>query len=182
MTSVKPRWLIAVATMLMALMSGGTQPAATADDKPIPKDTCILELNLPEGATVTVDGRDYGTKGRFTRPGLRPQRSFLSEIEVRFPDGTTVQRNVYIQPGHRMRLALQNPSSPRPELVLQSGHAGYAPETVICSEISADNKYILTGSKDSTAVLWDSETGQRLRTYSGHALASWAAPLCVMIA
>jgi WD40 repeat protein/DNA-binding SARP family transcriptional activator len=33
---------------------------------------------------------------------------------------------------------------------------------------SPDGKYILTGSKDHTAILWDTMTGEALRSYNGH--------------
>ena len=29
-------------------------------EKPVPRDACVLELILPAGATVNVDGRDTG--------------------------------------------------------------------------------------------------------------------------
>ena len=34
--------------------------------------------------------------------------------------------------------------------------------------ISPDGKYVLTGSKDTTAKLWDTATGAQVRTFSGH--------------
>ena len=40
-------------------------PAAELDS--IPKDTCILELSLPDGAMVTVDGRDLIREGCLER-------------------------------------------------------------------------------------------------------------------
>src|SRR5918996_1684524 len=39
----------------------------------------------------------------------------------------------------------------------------------VCSvAISPDNKFIVTGSKDGTAKVWDSKTGQLMHTLAGH--------------
>jgi hypothetical protein len=46
------------------------------------------------------------------------------------------------------------------------GHSSY----VLSVAATADNKYIVTGSGDDTAKLWDRETGKVVRTFEGH---SW---------
>ena len=34
--------------------------------------------------------------------------------------------------------------------------------------LSADGKLVVTGSYDSTAILWDAATGKKLQTFSRH--------------
>jgi uncharacterized protein YkuJ len=59
--------------------------------------------------------------------------------------------------------ALQQPGQPR--LVAQLGHAS----GVDSACFSPDGCYVLTGSRDKTARLWDVETGKEVRKFEGHA-------------
>lgn len=54
--------------------------------------------------------------------------------------------------------------SPRPELVLQSGHTGHIQDL----DFSPDGLMIASGGGDSTVRLWDLQSGQELRTLAGH--------------
>ncbi|MBI5725066.1 MAG: hypothetical protein HZA50_13985 [Planctomycetes bacterium] len=53
----------------------------------------------------------------------------------------------------------------RLELVVQIGHT----RGITSLAMSEDAKRILTGSWDNTAILWDAQTGKKLRTFTGHA-------------
>ena len=55
-------------------------------------------------------------------------------------------------------------ADPQLELVVQTGH----PLRVTAAAFSPDGRYILTGSVDKTAILWETATGQKLRTFAGH--------------
>ncbi len=50
------------------------------------------------------------------------------------------------------------------ELVVQKGHLDY----VSAVSFSPDTKYVITGSNDKTAKLWDATTGIEIRTFMGH--------------
>src|SRR5262249_18577013 len=51
-----------------------------------------------------------------------------------------------------------------PELYLQTGHSG----GIIAVVWSPDGRYLLTGARDKTAIIWDAASGQQLRTLEGH--------------
>jgi len=54
---------------------------------------------------------------------------------------------------------------PRLKLVVQTGHF----VNVSSVSLSADGKYVLTGSWDGTAILWEAATGKKVQTFQGHA-------------
>ncbi len=51
---------------------------------------------------------------------------------------------------------------------LQSFEGGHTAE-VVSAALSKDGKYVLTGSDDKTAFLWDAHTGEKVRAFEGHA-------------
>ncbi|MFH0992113.1 MAG: caspase family protein [bacterium] len=58
----------------------------------------------------------------------------------------------------------------KPELVIQTGHTNGLTSAVF----SRDEKYVLTGSWDNTAKLWDASTGREIRTFAGHSERIWS--------
>ena len=58
----------------------------------------------------------------------------------------------------------QSPPLPRAELVLQTGHTG----SVNALALSPDGRFLVSGSEDVTLKIWDTATGNVLRTLSGH--------------
>ncbi len=146
------------------LFYDGPPLAAKAEPNPPPADTCIVEFNLPEGATVSVDGSGYGARRKLSFDGLQAGQRYESEVLVHFREGGQTSRKIFIEGGRTVRLALAPPSTNRPEVVLQTGHAG----PVAAITFSSDGKYCLTASSDRSAVLWDAATWKRLRVFPGH--------------
>ena len=58
----------------------------------------------------------------------------------------------------------QDAPQPRTELVLQTGHTG----PVNALALSPDGRFLVSGSEDLTLKIWDTATGNVLRTLSGH--------------
>jgi len=58
----------------------------------------------------------------------------------------------------------QGPTRPGAELVLQTGHTG----SVNALALSPDGRFLVSGSEDLTLKIWDTATGNVLRTLSGH--------------
>jgi WD40 repeat protein len=41
-------------------------------------------------------------------------------------------------------------------------------ESITSAAISGDGRHIVTGSRDKTAVLWDTASGKKIQTFRGH--------------
>ena len=157
--------LMRLACVVMSMALVATARVGANDDvtELVPEDTCIVELTLPEGATVTVDGEDCGTRRRFVYEPLTPGEFYQHEFVVRYPSGKESKHNLLLEGGRRVRLAKRDPAGRIPELVVQAGHG-----SAICSvAFSPDGRNILTGSLDNTTILWDAKTGRELRTFEG---------------
>src|SRR5262245_29624091 len=125
--------LLALALSLAALP---IRPACVRGDDPapgprsageVPKDTVILELEVPAGAEVRIDGKETGMRRRFEYRPLLPGEMAAHEVEATFQGGEKAKRTVLLRGGWQVRLPLM-PQVSRPELVLQTGHAsiGYS--------------------------------------------------------
>jgi len=157
------RWSAAIVAAAFALCAA-TARGQNAEAAPIPKDTCILELTLPEGATVTIDGRDYGKQRRLEWSELQPGQFYSSTVRLTFPDSRQERHDVLLAGGRLVRLASDGASAARPEWVLNTGHRGDAK----CLALSRDGRYALTGAEDNIAILWDFRSGKKIRDYQGH--------------
>lgn len=61
-------------------------------------------------------------------------------------------------------LAARFPSQPRPELVLQKGHA----MAVNCAAFAPDGSWLASGGSDNSILIWQTESGRQLRALNGH--------------
>ncbi len=138
--------------------------ARAAEPSPIPEDECLLELTLPRGASVSINGKNYGDRRSLRWRGVKPGKWYPIKADIRFADGSTVTRDLFIRGGWCVPLAMLAPKDARPELVLQSGHTS----AIRGVAISADGSRIVTASDDNTAIVWDGRTGKKLRTLVGH--------------
>ena len=72
--------------------------------------------------------------------------------------------------GLSLVLVSQAPPPVRPELFLHFGHS----LEVTSVAFSPDDRTLVSASLDNTLKLWDSSSGQLLRTLSGHESAVWS--------
>jgi WD40 repeat protein/uncharacterized caspase-like protein len=157
------RSAIVLAGFLLALLA---RPAwsqdASKESALVPKDTCILELTLPEGTTTSIDGDDQGIKRRMTWSKLKPGVIYQTRLTVTFRNGGSDERTILVEGGRRIRLALPSPSAKMPKIVPQVGHTH-----VQHARLSSDGRWLLTGGNDGLAVLWNVKTGRSIRVFRG---------------
>ena len=158
-TSSHQRSVVALGVLAGIVWQIG-QFASAQDAASVSKDECVLELILPEGATVTVDGSEYGTKRSFTFPDLRPKTTYVSNLSVQLADGSTQERNLLIRAGWRASLPMQAADLSRPELLVQTARPGSR-----CFALSPDQRYFAVLDSGGNASLWDVATGRLLRSY-----------------
>ncbi len=131
-------------------------PVSAQDAQPAqpPGDTCILEFNLPDRATIALDGRDYGAKRELKWNGLTSDQIYRSKAEIRFAGGEREASQVFVEGGRRTKLALAGPATGRPELMLQTGDTG--------GDVawSPDGRYVMAGR-----ILCDPISGRHLRSF-----------------
>ena len=159
------QWPTRLAVLLAAWIVCSTAVvAAERGVRVVTEDTAILDLDLPDGAEVSISGQQYGQRRRFEFRPLTEGQIYEQTISVRFASGAQLQRKVLLRGGWDIRLPLSESPPVRPELVLQTGHAGPA----WAAEFTSDGKYAVTGSVDSKAVLWDVAGARQLRSFLGH--------------
>ncbi len=146
-----------------ALTSPPTILNTDSNPEVIPADVAILEMQLPAGSKVRLDGLDIDPLKPHVFNNLEPMRIYKHEVIVRFAQGGETSRTLLVQAGSGIYLALLSPDTSRPELVLQRGHSieGIVNQIVF----SPNGKQILTCGGGRIAVLWDTQTGQQIRSF-----------------
>ena len=157
-------FLKCVLVVLLGIEIGTPLRLVWADADVVPEDQCIVDLELPVGATVRVDGRDYGASRHLTFQPLERQKTYPTPFKIQFQDGSEDTRTVLVHGGWRVRLVLAEANKATPELVPQTGHS----RKVFSVAFSPDGSRALTGSEDTTAILWDVASGRQIRTFQGH--------------
>jgi len=130
-------------------------------DAGVPKDGCILHLQLPPDTRIRIDGRDY-TKREITWENLPSGKIYVSKLDLAFSGGATEQVKILVEAGRRIRVARQHPDLKRPELYVQSGHAKEIGKAIF----SRNGQWFATTAGDTNVLLWDAATGQQLRTFA----------------
>lgn len=129
-------------------------------DTPTPADKCVLELRLPDGATTTVDGREYGAKRKLTFEQLEPDRRYVCQVDVKFRGGEEESRTLLLQGGWSVQLSLRPPKL-GVEPVLQVRASG---ADKIVFQLDGERYFV---EAYSGGVLCERSTGRCLRPFPG---------------
>ncbi len=161
--SLSIRSFLAILCCVCLLTLGARSEATEGGREQLPGDTCLVELSLPEGAAVAIDGRDCGQRRSFQWSKLQPDQFYSVKLTVAFANGKAIEHTLLIEGGQRISLPVSSPDQGRPELVTQTGHGG----EITSADFSPDGRQVVTGSADGTSILWDTANGRRLRTFAG---------------
>ncbi len=157
---VHPRQL---AWTLIGIAALTVAPASAQDSvELVPEDTCIIELTLPEGSTVKLNGQDQKTARQFTYNALTANKLHSIPLEILYPSSKVSKHLLLLKAGHRIRLAAVDPEAEVPELVLQAT-LSHTPG----GDISPDGTMIALGSSTGVTTIYDVSTGRLLRTIRG---------------
>ncbi len=143
----------------------------TETGKPLSTGGARLELDVPQHATVEVDGSTVKPGNDLQLSGMDPRKRYEYNVHVQLSDTQDVRRLVYVEAGQTVRVAVAAPDPVRREMVLQDGHKRF----VSAVALSPDGAQLLSVSLDRTAILWDATTGEIRRVLRGHRAAVFAA-------
>jgi WD40 repeat protein len=117
----------------------------------------------PDGRYIATGSSDWHSKLWDIRTGREMADCYFSFGDVYSVDFDP--RGLYVIAGGRSDATLLDVTTWRP-LRTFTGHAhSYGVSSV---RFSGDGRYVLTGSGDATARLWDLSTGKTVRTFRGH--------------
>src|SRR5262245_35964469 len=90
--------------------------------------------------------------------------SIWSAVRLNVTIAATISCVAILAPAQFAQSNQQASGSGRPELVLQTGHTG----SINAIALSADGRFLVSASEDGTLKVWDTATGNVLRTLQGH--------------
>jgi WD40 repeat protein len=173
MTGRKPLLWGSLCTVLLAGAGGVVYHYATEADEqpespqrgdpaepgPARAAEAVIDLQLPAGARVRLNGEDRGRQRRLAVRGLAPGRWNRQELTITYAAGISEKHTLLLRPGRRVALARPRPAKDRPELVLQTGHT----EGLVRCAWSPTGSRAYTLGADHQLIEWDPATGRQLR-------------------
>jgi WD40 repeat protein len=154
------RWAIIWGMVLTSLVKSAYSQDAKQES--VPEDTCIMDLFLPAGATVNVDGIDYDKQRRMAWSGLKSGSVYRSQVTIDFGGKGRDKRTILVEGGRRVRLVLPEPTSTTPKIVPQTGHT-----LAESAQLTPDGRWLITGGHDGQVILWDARTGRAVYSFKG---------------
>ncbi len=151
-------WLAGFETLLISAVSAIAVQAT--EEEPVPEDTCVLELQLPTGATVSVDGEDFGNRWQVTWDGLKKGQLYARRLKVRLADGSRIERQVVLRGGWQVQLPLLPPDKSAASLELLFG----APKSR--ATLGPDGRKVAY-TWDREVIIQDLTSGRHLQRFGG---------------
>ena len=159
MSTLQPTFVVVMTCMVIVSAAFGAPPAGS--EQPIPKTRAVLELAVPAGTTISVNGQSFGAQRRFEFQPLTPRKHYTYNVEVQGPGVPRTARRILLEGGWQVRWTPQVPDESRPELVVQAGHTDGIRYVVL----SPDGERFLTAGSDQRAILWDLAQGRVIREF-----------------
>lgn len=148
--------LLGLSLVWLLSVVGSAAVAQTVTD--VPADTCILRVSIPRGAKISIDGRQYNDRRKFTFDGLKPGRTYSIDVVVSLPGGSVEQRTILAVGGREVLLPID--IGERPELMVQGANSGEVSQLAY----SPDGKYLFAGVQGAV-VMWNVKTGRQVRQF-----------------
>jgi WD40 repeat protein len=156
MNCIRVATFAAVSALILSLAA-----EAVADEKSIPPDAASLDLDLPQGARVEINGQNFGEHRSITFRPLQPDRLYPYQLTTHLPSGGKDARTILVERGRPMHLAIADDRQQRPELVLQKDSLFTLGRL---ATFSPDGRLVATQGNGNSVIVWDARSGLKLRT------------------
>ena len=159
-----PCFLLALLTIQPAVCLAQDEPAKIPPTQP-----AVLDLLMPAGATVAVDGKELGETRSVTIDKIKPDEYRRVKLAVKYPDGSQDTCAVDVVAGQKLTVPLPEPG---PEKLMLAANQMLTP--IQSAAWSRDGR-IIAVCMETVIVLWDTSVGRPVRTLRGHQKAVVAA-------
>jgi WD40 repeat protein/uncharacterized caspase-like protein len=122
-----------------------------------------VELGVPEGVRISVDGKELGAQHRLVFTGFSKGEWSQHKLQASFPDGDRVERTLLLRGGWVVHLPLNARRPDRPDLAVQLGRATNS--YVEAFAVSPDRRNFVVGLWGGVIVMHELATGREVRTF-----------------
>ena len=140
-------------------------PASAGQESSPPPSAAAIEITAPADAKLTVNGR-ICTTSTVVQIGGGRQQNRISVVKACCNDGSAMTERVHIAPGSHFAVAFPAPADQR-QLEVQSGPACM----VRFVAFGPDGRFAAAATNYGRAVLWDTLTGDKVRTFGENVVA-----------
>lgn len=110
------RWIVTSAAFLFVVWASVEKradaqrlPPRPTPSKAVPADKCLIKLEVPETAAVSVDRKEYGRNRAILLAMPKTQLPHIVQVEVRFKSGAVVSEAIECAGGSVVQLVVGEP-------------------------------------------------------------------------